>query len=372
MYYLIYKITNTINGKTYIGAHQTDNLDDGYMGSGIYLGRAIEKYGIDKFVKEIICTVESPDEMYRKEKELVVLSPTSYNLKNGGDGGFDFINAMEHTRLVDVRPDLVAQLHPTKNSHLDLDKLAFTSHQKATWVCDKGHEWKISVAHRSIGHNCPYCAGKAVCIDNCLATVNPDLARQWHPLKNDKLTPYDVTLKSHRKVWWVCSKGHDWKTSAAERTRFGCPYCNGKKVCPENSLAFKFPDIVKQWHPTLNKLTPSEVTAFSGKRATWLCDECGYVWDTVISARTGQKQGCPMCAGKIVTSDNNFAVKFPELAKEWHLTKNGDSKPTDFLPFSNKRMEWQCLKNEQHIWTARIGDRSTGYGCPYCSGNKIL
>ena len=53
MKYTIYKITNTIDGKIYIGKHQTNNLDDGYMGSGKILRRAQDKHGLDKFVKEI-------------------------------------------------------------------------------------------------------------------------------------------------------------------------------------------------------------------------------------------------------------------------------------------------------------------------------
>ena len=100
MFYLIYKITNILDGKYYIGAHKTSNKNDGYMGSGVMIKRAIEKYGTENFKKEILCECSSSSEMYAKEKELVVLSEETYNLKEGGDGGFDYINSNEELRVV--------------------------------------------------------------------------------------------------------------------------------------------------------------------------------------------------------------------------------------------------------------------------------
>lgn len=88
MFYYVYKITNIINGNFYIGAHSTSNMDDGYMGSGKLIKRAILKYGIENFKKEILKFVDSKQEMYELEKELVVLNENSYNLKPGGSGGF--------------------------------------------------------------------------------------------------------------------------------------------------------------------------------------------------------------------------------------------------------------------------------------------
>jgi len=93
MFYTIYKIINNINQKHYIGMHKTNNLDDGYMGSGILIRRAIEKYGTENFKKEILYVFDNELDMRNKEKELVVLSENSYNLLEGGKGGFGFINS---------------------------------------------------------------------------------------------------------------------------------------------------------------------------------------------------------------------------------------------------------------------------------------
>lgn len=96
MYYTIYKITNTLNGKFYIGSHRTKNINDSYMGSGKLLKRAYEKYGIENFTKEILFIFDTAEEMYAKEAEIVnedfLLEENTYNVKCGGYGGWDFAN----------------------------------------------------------------------------------------------------------------------------------------------------------------------------------------------------------------------------------------------------------------------------------------
>lgn len=99
MYYLVYQITNKINNKIYIGVHKTNNIDDGYMGSGKLIIRAIKKYGIENFSKTILFEAVSSEEMFQKELELVELGPHSYNLKKGGSGGFDYINSNGKQRI---------------------------------------------------------------------------------------------------------------------------------------------------------------------------------------------------------------------------------------------------------------------------------
>ena len=93
MHYIIYKTTNLINGKFYVGKHQTNDLNDGYVGSGKLLKRAIKKYGLDQFKTEILEVCLTEVHMNLAEKIYVVVDDeVSYNLCSGGKGGFGYIN----------------------------------------------------------------------------------------------------------------------------------------------------------------------------------------------------------------------------------------------------------------------------------------
>ena len=91
MHYFIYKTTNMIDGKYYIGKHETNNIDDGYLGSGIRLINAIRKYGKENFKREIVCICCNSKELSFVESiivnEDVVLDPLCYNIALGGQGG---------------------------------------------------------------------------------------------------------------------------------------------------------------------------------------------------------------------------------------------------------------------------------------------
>jgi hypothetical protein len=92
MYYTVYRTTNKVNGKTYIGKHKTTDPYDDYLGSGKLLKRAIEKYGIQNFSKEVLFIFDNETDMNSKEKELVTISEDTYNLIEGGQGGFSYVN----------------------------------------------------------------------------------------------------------------------------------------------------------------------------------------------------------------------------------------------------------------------------------------
>lgn len=95
MYYTVYKTTNLINDKIYIGVHRTENLDDGYLGSGTYLNNAILKYGKENFSKDIIAICDTEEEMNTLEENLVnntfITFFSTYNIKLGGNSSFGYL-----------------------------------------------------------------------------------------------------------------------------------------------------------------------------------------------------------------------------------------------------------------------------------------
>jgi hypothetical protein len=102
MHYLIYKITNKLDNKIYVGKHKTEDKNDEYFGSGLLLKRAVKKHGKEYFVKEILIECKSEDEMNQKEMDIVdeifISRDDTYNIKLGGCGGFDYINTNELNR----------------------------------------------------------------------------------------------------------------------------------------------------------------------------------------------------------------------------------------------------------------------------------
>jgi hypothetical protein len=96
MHFLIYKITNRLNNKIYVGAHKTNDKGDGYFGSGLLIERSVSKHGKENFFKEILFELSTEEEMWQRERDIVdetfISRDDTYNIKLGGYGGFDYIN----------------------------------------------------------------------------------------------------------------------------------------------------------------------------------------------------------------------------------------------------------------------------------------
>lgn len=273
---------------------------------------------------------------------------------------------------------LLKEFHPTKNGDFKLSDFSSGSEKKVHWKCFVvyDHEWESSINKRTNREGCPCCSGRKVVSSNCLATTNPELAEQWHPIKNKNSTPHNVTAGSRKKVWWKCSIAgdHEWEASINNRKNgCGCPCCSGYKAVKSNCLATTHPKLTVQWHPTKNKdLTPHNVTAGSNKKVHWKCSTADdHEWEALINKRTSGKN-CPCCAGKKVVLSNCLATINPKVATQWHPTKNNNLTSYNVTSGSKKIAYWQCESKSNHTWSAIIASRTriNGNGCPHCNESK--
>jgi hypothetical protein len=198
-----------------------------------------------------------------------------------------------------VAPNLINEWIFDKNDK-KLDKVNAYSGIEYWWKClDCKSEYLKSPYDKIIKkHKCSYCSGRKVNETNCLATLHPELIKDWHPSKNEKITPYNMTLGSGKLIWWICKKcGSEYDTTIQNKISYTtpCPYCAGSRVNHINCLSTTHPKLAKQWHPTLNNLSPHEVTSGSHKKVWWICPkkDCNNVWEAEIKSRL--ISGCPAC-----------------------------------------------------------------------------
>ena len=278
--------------------------------------------------------------------------------------------------LSKVAPAVAREWHPTRNGDLRPRDVVAGSHRRVWWKCPEGpdHEWQAKVdARTGAGNACPFCRGRRATAKRNLAVVAPRLVREWHPTANGDVRPEDVPPRSSRRFWWRCARDHEWLASPQNRVKAGagCPYCSGHFVTPETSLAAVDPALAKQWHPSRNRpLTPAEVMPGSGLHVWWRCPKGPeHVWQAAIGDR--KSRGCPFCADKRVSSTNSLAVVSPEIAAEWHPTKNGELTPGDVTWGSGRRVWWKCDKGPDHEWQTAIANRHAGNRCPFCMNRKV-
>lgn len=218
-------------------------------------------------------------------------------------------------------PDLMIEWDWEKNnaSSLNPKSLTFSSKEMAHWICDKGHTWVTTIAHRTIGKtNCPYCTNRKILAGfNDLASQFPQLIEEWDWAKNNELNifPQEIYSKSSKKVHWVCSKGHRWSTSINHRVIRGtnCPYCSNKKILAGyNDLKSQRPDLMEEWDFERNILAPEKVAVLSPKKVHWICPR-GHNYEKPIYDKA-KGIGCPFCTRAKSTS-------FPEQCFYYYIKK---------------------------------------------------
>lgn len=268
--------------------------------------------------------------------------------------------------------NLLDEWNNEKNTDFSVHDVSYASNQKVWWRCQHGHEWKAEIKSRACrGVGCPICSHRIIILGiNDFTTTHPHLLQEWHPTLNGMHDPSEFVKSTKQKVWWKCTKGHEWQTTIASRIQGrGCPVCAGKLVLTgENDLATHFPSVAEQWnHDRNGDLKPTHVAPYSNKNVWWRC-QLGHEWEAKINSRTIDGKGCPYCSSRAVLPGfNDLKSRYPKVALEWHDKLNGQLTPEDVTFGSTKKVWWKCGLG--HIWKARIYSRTgSNSGCPVCAG----
>ena len=127
--------------------------------------------------------------------------------------------------------------------------------------------------------------------------------------------------------------------------------------------------MLKEWNYEKNyPLTPQDFPPASSKSVWWKCSKCGYEYKSKIGNKNILKRGCPCCTNRIaVKGKNDLATTHPQLAKEWHPTKNTLT-PDSVVYGTAKKVWWLCPKG--HEYKASILHRGHGTDCPICNSGR--
>jgi very-short-patch-repair endonuclease len=221
--------------------------------------------------------------------------------------------------------------------------------------------------------------------------THPEIAKQWHPIKNEELKPEQFSFGSEKKFWWICPKQtdcgcvHEYEMMICNKIKSDCSFCciPRKKHCIHESILYTHSKLLEQWHPTKNgDLKPEHFTRGSHEEIWWLCNKincnegCLHEWQAQINTRVSG-YGCPFCSlpALQICKHNSFAYKFPTIANELHPTKNVDININLISICSGQKFWWICKKQTKcgciHEWETTIVARTYGSSCPFCLHQKI-
>ena len=218
---------------------------------------------------------------------------------------------------------LMEKYNYKKNKDVNLQTLTLGSHKEIWWKCPKcGYEWQSMVKSKSNVKSCPVCSNRVVIVGKndlytyCLNNNRGELIKEFDNQKND-FTMKELTIDSHKEVWWKCSKcEYSWHASPYRRIKrnSGCGVCKHiilKKGV--NDLLTTNPEIANEWDYKKNKVAPDEVMAGSNKEKYWFICPKGHSYNaTPLDRKKGNN--CPQCSKERHTS-------FPEKAIYYYIKK---------------------------------------------------
>lgn len=276
---------------------------------------------------------------------------------------------------LEVAPGIQALWDYKKNCGFGPDDFARRSSVKAWFKCsqNKKHFYKsiIGVVCQSLqsedGNGCPFCAGKRVHVSNSLASLYPEIAKEFDSKKNGT-TADQIIAHSSKKAWFLCRKcSHSWEAAICSRTcsGAGCFRCNvGLKTDLRD-----YPQALAQFaHKNKNNkgVDPYQLPWHS--KVHWQCPEAkDHKWVSTFNRREGER--CPYCKGSRSSTSNHLGL-VPEFKKQFHPTKNGAVTLKDITMTSSRPVWWICPVSKDHEWQVSPRsrqDKGTITACPFCS-----
>ena len=210
------------------------------------------------------------------------------------------------TNSLNITHPYLANMFDEHKNNIKVTKLLYNSNKKYWWKCTNNHSFQAAMANlvrskETKYKGCNICTGKKFDDSNSLKKLFPKIFNLIHRNKNKGINLNKLTASSSKEIIWQCPKvkEHHWKKSIVQRIKHKeCPFCTNYKLHKTNSLGFKYPEIAKQLHPTMNKIKdPFQIKITEGNQYYWICkNDSSHIYKDSIRDQTIEKKGCPMCS----------------------------------------------------------------------------
>ena len=258
---------------------------------------------------------------------------------------------------------LMAEWNWEKNNELGFDpnKLTCGSDKKPWWKCEKGHEWQAKMYSRNYGSGCPVCNSER-------QTSFPEYILEYY-LKSFGLEVfhsynefgYELDLYIPSKKTAIEYDGYYWHKNKATED------IEKNRKCEKNNIK------LYRIREGLSPLNDSSIDFVVRKDQKDMSEVLGKVLSEIVGIHVVINIAKDTINIEKIREhtekENSLLISNPEISQEWNYDRNGNLKPENVTQNSQKRVWWKC--NKGHEWQATIANRSSGYGCPYCVGQKV-
>lgn len=228
-FHIVYQTTNTVNGMIYVGAHSTDLLEDGYLGSGHRLTLAIEKYGIKSFSRNILHIFNTPTEMFSKEAELVNVDflkrPDVYNIVEGGFGGYNKgTTGLKHLHHLETGKRCAVHPNTIPNMLLEGWKIGrnTSSTTNTVWIHKNNEKKMILPSELELYTSAGWTKGLPKSFTKGKVWIYHSKLNEYSLCEISEL-PLKLSIGWIKKKWAPVKKGSTWVNNGTTNLRVGTP-----------------------------------------------------------------------------------------------------------------------------------------------------